>query len=109
MTPLSMPSKDENAQKANRERLMAEKEERRRLGRERIQASEIRARRKSSTEFRRIDVAIEVNPTPVGLMEVEEKEEMEEDTFHGAPTDAKRRMARLSLAIHVLFCWLHLI
>ena len=53
-------------------------------------ASEIRARRKSSTEFRRIDVAIEVNPTPVGLMEVEEKEEMEEDTFHGAPPDAKR-------------------
>ena len=75
---------------ANRERLKAEKEERRRLGRERIQASEIRARRKSSTEFRRIDVAIEVNPTPVGLMEVEEKEEMEEDTFHGAPPDAKR-------------------
>ena len=74
---------------ANRERLKAEKEERRRLGRERIQASEIRARRKSSTEFRRIDVAIEVNPTPVGLMEVEEKEEMEEDTFHGAPPDAK--------------------
>ena len=75
---------------ANRERLKAEKEERRRLGRERIQASEIRARRKSSTEFRRIDGAIEVNPTPVGLMEVEEKEEMEEDTFHGAPPDAKR-------------------
>ena len=75
---------------ANRERLKAEKEERRRLGRERIQASEIRARRKSSTEFRRIDVATEVNPTPVGLMEVEEKEEMEEDTFHGAPPDAKR-------------------
>ena len=75
---------------ANRERLKAEKEERRRLGRERIQASEIRARRKSSTEFRRIDVAIEVNPTPVGLMEVEEIEEMEEDTFHGAPPDAKR-------------------
>ena len=48
------------------------KEERRRLGRERIQASEIRARRRSSTEFRRIDVAIEVEATPVGSMGVEE-------------------------------------
>ena len=57
---------------ANRERLKAEKEERRRLGRERIQASEIRARRRSSTEFRRIDVAIEVEATPVGSMGVEE-------------------------------------
>ena len=75
----------------------------------RIRVAESRARRRSSTEFHHTDVAIEVNPTLVGLMEVEEKEEMEEDTFHGAPTDAKRRMARLSLAIHVLFCWLHLI
>ena len=75
----------------------------------RIRVAESRARRRSSTEFHHTDVAIEVNPTPVGLMEGEEKEEMEEDTFHGAPTDAKRRMARLSLAIHVLFCWLHLI
>ena len=58
--------------KENRERLKTEKEERHRLGTERIQASEIRARRRSSTEPRRIDVAIEVEATPVGSMGVEE-------------------------------------
>ena len=102
-----MPKKDAKHQKDRRDRIKREKEETRRLAI--VRGNESVARRKSSTEFRRIDVAIEVNPTPVGLMEVEEIEEMEEDTFHGAPPDAKRRMARLSLAIHVLFCWLHLI
>ena len=98
---------DAEYQKDRRDRIKKDKEDTRRLAT--LRGNEARARRRSSTEFRRVDVAIEVNPTPVGLMEVEEKEEMEEDTFHGAPTDAKRRMARLSLAIHVLFCWLHLI
>ena len=82
-----MPKKDARYQKDRRDRIKKCKEERRRLAR--IRVAESRARRRSSTEFHHTDVAIEVNPTPVGLMEVEEKEEMEEDNFHGAPPDAK--------------------
>ena len=76
--------------KERRNSVKKDKEEKRRLGRER--AAESYARRRTFAEFHNADVAIEVNPTPVGLMEVEEKEEMEEDTFHGAPPDAKRNV-----------------
>ena len=72
-----MTRMDAEYQKDRRDRIKKDKEEKKRLAI--VRGNESRARRKSSTEFRRIDVAIEVNPTPVGLMEVEEKEEMEED------------------------------
>ena len=61
-------------------------EEKRRLGKQR--AAESRARRRSYTEFNTADVAVEVEATPVGSMEVEEIEETEENYFHGAPPDA---------------------
>ena len=48
-----MPSKDASAQKANRERLKAEKEERRRLGRER--ANESRKKRRANPELHAVD------------------------------------------------------
>ena len=52
-----MPSKDASAQKANRERLKAEKEERRRLGGER--ANESRKKRRANPEH-----LIHFDPTP---------------------------------------------
>ena len=56
-TPIT-PSKDASAQKANRERLKAEKEERRRLGRERVEES--RKRKRANPEL----YAVEFDPIP---------------------------------------------
>ena len=65
-----MPKKDAKHQKDRRDRIKKDKEEKRRLAT--LRGNEIRARRRSSTELRRIDVAIEVEATPVGSMGVEE-------------------------------------
>ena len=82
-----MPKKGARYRKERREKVKEEKEEKRRLARERLIASI--ARRRSSTSIDPTDVAVKVEATPVGSMEVEEIEETEENYFHGAPPDAK--------------------
>lgn len=78
-----MPSKDASAQKANREKLKAEKEERRRLGRER--ANESRKRRRANPELHAVEFEVEATTS----IEVEEKEDW-------APPDAKWRQQILT-------------
>ena len=68
-----MPPKDARCQKERRNCIKKDKEEKRRLGR--IRWAESEARRKACTEFDNADVAVEV----VGSMEVEEKEDENDD------------------------------
>ena len=68
-----MPKRDAEYYLWRRNKEKEKKEEKKRLGRARAANSKLRrARRRSSSKFRRIDVAIEVEATPVGSMGVEE-------------------------------------
>ena len=81
-----MPKTGARYRKERRGRVKKDKEEKRRLGRER--AAESYARKRTFAAFYNADVAVEAQAA-VGLMEVEGNEEVEEDNFHGAPPDAK--------------------
>ena len=59
-----MPWSDASRQKDYRGSAKKDKEEKRRLGRER--ATESRARRRTFAEFHNADVAVEAQATPVG-------------------------------------------
>ena len=65
-----MPKRDAEYYLWRRNKEKEKKEEKKRLGRARAANSKLR--RRSSSKFRRIDVAIEVEATPVGSMGVEE-------------------------------------
>jgi hypothetical protein len=81
-----MPPKDARYHRERRSGVKKDKEEKRRLAKER--GIESRARKRTFAVFYNADVAVEAQAA-VGSMEVEGNEEVEEDNFHGAQPDAK--------------------